>query len=479
MPARSQARAGEVGQRGGGPAVDRPAVHRAGAAGCRRWRAGRAGRRRAAHTTGPMPSLAVRGHADDGRAGAVAEQERRAAVVRVDHRQQLLGADDEDVVGAAGPDAVGGQGQGVGEPGAAGADVGRAGVRRAEPVRDLGRAARQRAGHRAGRQQHEVDVGAGRRRRRRAPCRRRWSPCRRRRLVLAGDAARDDPAALADPRVGGVEAGGDVGVVVAAGGAVRADAADGPRAARRPLMPAPRAGRGAAARSSGVLRASERGAGQGPLGQRRRACRRGRARRRRSAPRPARVARHRSKRTGPVSWPTGGPAARRRRSTTAPSALATTAQRGGAGAQPGDRGGEGLGGRGHRGGVEGAGDVERPDPRAGGRGGGEGVEVGAVAADHDLAGDVDGGDLTGRPRRPPPATSSASPPSTAAMPVGRRAAAAAIAAPRRAASDDGLVGGDHAGDGERRQLADAVAADRVGLRRRPRAARGGSAGRPR
>ena len=78
------------------------------------------------HRTGPDAGL--RGRTDDDRAGAVPEQERRAAVGRVDDVGHPLDPDHHDVLGAAGPDRVGGDRERVAEAGAAGAGVQRAGV---------------------------------------------------------------------------------------------------------------------------------------------------------------------------------------------------------------------------------------------------------------------------------------------------------------------------------------------------------------
>ena len=83
-----------------------------------------------------MPGVVAR--ADDGRAGAVGEDERGAAVADVGEVGEPLDADHQHVAGAAAADHVGGQRDAVAEAGAGGGDVEGRGLVGAELVGDRG-----------------------------------------------------------------------------------------------------------------------------------------------------------------------------------------------------------------------------------------------------------------------------------------------------------------------------------------------------
>ena len=90
----------------------------------------------APQTVGPMPGFV--GRSDDHGAGAVAEDERRRAVLRVGEVGELLHADDQDVRRAPAADHVVGEAEAVAEAGAGGGQVERGGGPGAEPVGDVG-----------------------------------------------------------------------------------------------------------------------------------------------------------------------------------------------------------------------------------------------------------------------------------------------------------------------------------------------------
>ena len=96
--------------------------------------------------------------ADNSSTSTVTEEERHAAVVRVDEVGHLLRPDHDDVACTATANRVVGDRKCIGEPGAGGVDVHRAGVDRAETVLDFARAAGRLVGVRAGREQDEVDL---------------------------------------------------------------------------------------------------------------------------------------------------------------------------------------------------------------------------------------------------------------------------------------------------------------------------------
>ena len=170
---------------------------------------------------------------DDGRAGAVGEDERGAAVADVGQVREPLDADHQDVAGAAAPHHVRGQRDAVAEAGAGGRDVERRGLVGAELVGDRGRD-RRRLEHVATRWPRRPRRSGGRR-------------CRRARAPGASDAtliswtvssgrapaALLDAGALLDPLVAGVDRLDDLGVRDHAGRAVGAEAEDG--GVRRPL----------------------------------------------------------------------------------------------------------------------------------------------------------------------------------------------------------------------------------------------------
>src|SRR5690606_37319952 len=159
------------------------------------------------------------GGADDGRARPVGEDHRGGPVGPVEPLRQLLGADDQHVPGRARADGGVGGGERVAEARAGGVDVERAGSLDAQAVRHDGGGVGDRALHRAGGHDHQVDVGGG-------------QPARGQRLaarvdghVLQGLVGARDPALLdadarADPFVAGVHGLGQLVVGDDGGGLV-------------------------------------------------------------------------------------------------------------------------------------------------------------------------------------------------------------------------------------------------------------------
>ncbi len=176
----------------------------------RRWRPSRAARRRNPTRSGPIAGSSDR--ADHGGARAVAEDDAGRAVVHVQPAGEPLGRDDEDVARLAGADRGRRGAERVDEAGAAGTDVVRAGRVDAEPVGKLRRGGGHRFGHRAGRDEDEVDVG-----RRDAAVGQRLAAGGLGhvddRLVRVGPAPLGDADARLDPLVVGVDAARDQVVV--------------------------------------------------------------------------------------------------------------------------------------------------------------------------------------------------------------------------------------------------------------------------
>src|SRR4051812_4952463 len=186
----------------------------------------------------PDLELAAR---DDHRAGAVAEQHGRAAVVVVGDARERLGAADEDDACAAGLDLGGGLVERVDEAGAGGVDVDGARALGPELKRDVRRDARRHAVGRDRRDDDLVDLvrrAAGVLERLRARAGRKV----RQRLAGGEDAALADAGAADDPLVARVEAGDDLVVADHALGQSSADAEDAGRLAAAALRRAMRRG---------------------------------------------------------------------------------------------------------------------------------------------------------------------------------------------------------------------------------------------
>src|SRR3954468_2906399 len=190
---------------------------------------------------------------DDHRAGAVAEEHRRPAVVVVGDARERLGAADEHDARAAGLDLGGGLVERVDEAGAGGVDVDGARALGPERERDVRGDARR---HAVGRDRRDDDLvylvrrAAGVVERGGAGAGRKLGE----RLVGGDDVALADAGAAHDPLVGRVEALDDLGVADHALGQRGADAEDaGGQAA---------AARGGAVRRGLMLRGI---GGQGPL----------------------------------------------------------------------------------------------------------------------------------------------------------------------------------------------------------------------
>ena len=151
------------------------------------------------------------GRSDDGGAGAVGEDEGGAPVVLVGEVGEPLDADDQDVLGASAADHVVGQRDAVAVAGAGGRDVECRRIRGAEAMREerSGRGRLVRVAHRRdddGADLLRSDAGHGQ-----------GVPAGGLghlddALALTGEAALDDPGALADPLVGGVDRVDDLGV---------------------------------------------------------------------------------------------------------------------------------------------------------------------------------------------------------------------------------------------------------------------------
>ena len=196
------------------------------------------------------------GGTDDGRAGAVAEDERRAAVVVVGEVGELLHPDDEDVLGAPAAHHVVGDRDAVAVAGAGGRDIERC-ARRPQPVREDRRCCRRLIGvgdrrHDDGAELRGVDAG------RRERVAGRGLGHVDDALVGGGDPTLTDARALADPLVGGVDPRHELAVGHDALGPVAAHAPDagvpGPGAGDEPagaLRPRRRA-RGGEGREGGV-----------------------------------------------------------------------------------------------------------------------------------------------------------------------------------------------------------------------------------
>src|SRR5829696_5739895 len=151
------------------------------------------------------------GRADQDRAGSVGEDDRGGPVVLVHPVGQLLRADQQHPAGGAGGDRGGGRGQAVDEAGAGAVEVVRAGGGDPEPAGHRGGRMRDGARHRAGRDDHQVNVGGGQA----AGGQRLAAGADRHvnhRLVRAGDPAAGDADPAADPLVVGVHPLGQLGV---------------------------------------------------------------------------------------------------------------------------------------------------------------------------------------------------------------------------------------------------------------------------